>query len=375
MQTRRSFLIGGGAAALLPLMDRLTLAAAPGDNRLVCIILRGGMDGLDVVRPVGDAAFRVLRPESASDANIDLDGHFAMHPALAPLAPLYRERQLSFVHAVATPYRERSHFEGQDILEQGGTTRSLNDGWLNRMLELVPKARAVDIGTGHSLLLTGKMPIQNWYPETRVDLRGDSFQFLEGLYADDPLLSRALAGIETEQMRSMDVDNTDPGVSNAEVARLAGRFLSAEVRIAAFSINGWDTHGQQKMRLAKQLNELSKSVLALRESLGEAWANTAVVACSEFGRTARLNGAGGTDHGTGGLAILAGGLLANGQGGRVLGQWPGLDSLYEDRDLLPTSDLRLYLGSLSAGLFGLDMSRVAETVFPGLDVNSPLRLI
>jgi uncharacterized protein (DUF1501 family) len=147
------------------------------------------------------------------------------------------------------------------------------------------------------------------------------------------------------------------------------------VRIAAFSINGWDTHGQQKMRLAKQLNELSKSVLALRESLGEAWANTAVVACSEFGRTARLNGAGGTDHGTGGLAILAGGLLANGQGGRVLGQWPGLNSLYEDRDLLPTSDLRLYLGSLSAGLFGLDMSRVAETVFPGLDINSPLRLI
>jgi uncharacterized protein (DUF1501 family) len=375
MQTRRNFLKGAAATALLPMMGRLTLAAAPGDNRFVCILLRGGMDGLDVVRPVGDKAYAALRPESAAAPNIDLDGHFAMHPSLGPLETLFRQKQLSFIHAVATPYRDRSHFEGQDILEQGGETRGLNDGWLNRMLGLMPKTGAVDIGTGGSLLLSGQEPVKKWYPETRVDLRGDSLQFLEGLYADDPLLAKALAGIEADQNASMEGDNTDGGVSNAEVARLAGRFLSNEARIAAFSINGWDTHIQQGMRLSRQLGELSKSLLALKDALGANWNKTAVVMCSEFGRTARYNGAGGTDHGTGGLAVLAGGLLANGQGGKVLGAWPGLSDLYEDRDLMPTSDLRLYLASLGADLYGLDRSRLATTVFPGLDFGSPVRLL
>lgn len=375
MQTRRAFLRGAAATAFLPMLGRLTLAAAPGDNRFVCILLRGGMDGLDVVRPVGDKAYAALRPESAKAPNIDLDGHFAMHPSLGPLEPLFRQRHLSFVHAVATPYRDRSHFEGQDILEQGGETRGLNDGWLNRMLGLLPRTGAVDIGTGGSLLMSGQVPVKKWYPETRVDLKGDSLQFLESLYADDPLLAKALAGLAADQNVSMEGDNTDGGVSNAEVARLAGRFLNNEARIAAFSINGWDTHIQQGVRLSKQLAELSKSLLALKDALGANWNKTAVVMCSEFGRTARYNGAGGTDHGTGGLAVLAGGLLANGQGGKVLGSWPGLSDLYEDRDLLPTSDLRLYLASLGADLYGLDRSRLAATVFPGLDFGSPVRLL
>lgn len=375
MLTRRRLLTSVTATALLPLMGRLTLAAAEGDNRFVCIILRGGMDGLDVVRPVGDPAYAALRPEAGADANVDLDGHFAMHPALGPLEPMFRDRQLSFVHAVATPYRERSHFAGQDVLEQGGNDRGLHDGWLNRMLGLVPKARAVDIGTGESMLLSGREPVKNWYPEIETDLKSDSYQFLEALYADDAELSRALTGIETDSGKSMAGDDTDKGVSNAEVARLAGRFLTQESRIAAFSIAGWDTHIQQKVRLARQLGELAKSLLALRDALGPVWAKTAVVMCSEFGRTARYNGAGGTDHGTGGLAILAGGLLANGQGGKVLGSWPGLSALYEDRDLMPTSDVRMYLASLCADLFAIDRSSIASTVFPGLDLVSPVKLI
>lgn len=375
MLNRRHFLIGAGAASLLPALNRLTLAAAPGDNRLVVIILRGAVDGIDVCRPVGDKAFAALRPDAAQAKNVALDGHFAMHPALAPLEPLFRQKQLSFIHAVATPYRERSHFEGQDMLEQGSTDRGLKDGWLNRMLDLIPGVEAVDIGTGESKLLSGAHPVKNWYPETAVDLKADSFQFLEGLYADDPLLAKALADIEAENSQNMGADNVDRGVSNAEVARLAARFLRDKARIAAFSISGWDTHRQQSNRLNRLLPDLAKTVLALRDGLGPAWAKTAVVMCSEFGRTARYNGTTGTDHGTGGLAIAAGGLLANGLGGKVLGQWPGLAELYQDRDLMPTTDVRLYLGSLGASLYGLKPSAITSTVFPGLDMAAPVKLI
>lgn len=375
MLDRRRFLVSAGAAALLPAFSRLTLAASSSDHRLVIIVLRGAVDGLDVCRPVGDPAFSALRPDTAKDKNIGLDGRFAMHPALAPLEPLFGARELSFVHAVATPYRERSHFEGQDILEQGGNAQSLNDGWLNRLLDLVPKPRAVDIGTGESILLNGPNPVTNWYPETLVNLQQDSLQFLEGLYADDPLLSAALQGINAQHGADMSGDNTDRGVSNPEIARLAARFLREDARVAAFSINGWDTHRNQVNRMERQLTELSATLLALRQSLGPVWAKTAVAMCSEFGRTARWNGTGGTDHGTGGLAILAGGLLANGQGGKVLGKWPGLAELYEDRDLMPTSDVRHYLGALGSGMFGIAPSAIAAKVFPGLDMASPVRLL
>jgi uncharacterized protein (DUF1501 family) len=375
MLSRRQLLAGGGAALLAPLAARLSLAAVPGDHRLVVVILRGGMDGLDVVRPVGDPAFATLRPEAMADANVALDGRFALHPALADLAPLFRAGELGFVHAVATPYRNRSHFEGQDILEQGGNAEGLSDGWLNRLLQLVPGAHAIDISAGDSLLLTGKMPVRNWYPDTRINLTADSLQFLRQLYAGDPLLARSLAEVASEKAAGMDKTPGDPGISNADLARLAARFLNADARIAAFSVVGWDTHIDQKPRLARLLGDLAQTLAALKRDLGDNWARTAVVMCSEFGRTAHMNGTGGTDHGTGGLAILAGGLITTGAGGQVLGQWPGLAQLYEDRDLAPTTDVRRYLGSLCAELYGLPPARVADLVFPGLDLPRVDKLI
>jgi uncharacterized protein (DUF1501 family) len=375
MLTRRHFMAAGGAALLTPLAGRLSLAAAAGDNRLVVVILRGGMDGLDVVRPVGDPAFAALRPDAMAEANVALDGRFAMHPALADLSPLFTARELSFIHAVATPYRNRSHFEGQDILEQGGTVDGLGDGWLNRLLQLVPDAHAVDISAGDSMLLTGKMPVKNWYPDTRINLAGDSLQFLQMLYAGDPQLAGSLAEVVTEKAAGMQDAAGDPGISDADLARLAARFLNGDARIAAFSITGWDTHINQQPRLARLLASLAKTIIALRDGLGGNWKRTAVVMCSEFGRTARINGSGGTDHGTGGLAILAGGLLASGAGGRVLGRWPGLADLYEDRDLQPTTDVRRYLGSLASELYRLKPARVADVAFPGLDLATTEALL
>ena len=176
-------------------------------------------------------------------------------------------------------------------------------------------------------------------------------------------------------MASPDVD---PGISPRELAQLAAQFLNKEARIAAFSVTGWDTHAGQEKRMQAQLRILSSSLLALKEGLGRNWQHTAVVMCSEFGRTAHFNGTGGTDHGTGGLAILAGGLLANGRGGQIItNKWPGLGdgSLYEDRDLLPTDDVRRYPAWLIASLYGASPARVADVVFPSLDMGTDLKLV
>ena len=172
--------------------------------------------------------------------------------------------------------------------------------------------------------------------------------------------------------------NVDRGISPRELAQLAAQFLNKEARIAAFSITGWDTHVSQQDKMDGQLKRLSSAVLALKEGLGANWQHTAVVMCSEFGRTAHLNGTNGTDHGTGGLAMLAGGLLANGRGGQVLANgWPGLDDgkLHEGRDLLPTDDVRRYPAWLIASLFGVSPARVAGVVFPGLDMGADLKLV
>jgi uncharacterized protein (DUF1501 family) len=381
MITRRVLLRGLASGTLLSLLPDLTIAAAPGDKRLVVILLRGAMDGLDVVYPVGDPELAKLRPGRAADGAGDLDGYFAVNPALHPLLDLYRGRQLSFLHAVATPYRNRSHFEGQDILEQGGSSSTgETDGWLNRLLGLLGTAtpkRALDAGSSSSLILQGRQPYNSWYPEIRVELKIDSLQFLEELYRPDPLMSASLAEIRGMSGDEAKMDNTDPGVSSPEVARLVGRALNGEARIATFSIPGWDTHINQDKRMPRLLENLTKTLLQLKDTLGKNWDSTVVVVLSEFGRTARLNGTRGTDHGTGGLALLAGGPLANGQGGKVLARWPTLSdgALFEHRDLMPTEDVRRYVGWVLARLFDLPPSAVATRIFPGLDMGSKLPLI
>ncbi len=385
MLNRRAFIHTAAAFGLFSTHPALTVAAAPTDKRLVVIVLRGGLDGLDAVQPIGDPGFAELRPklEKIGPAPaVPLDDYFHLHTALQPLQPWFAARELSFLHAVSTPYRNRSHFEAQDTLEQGGIRPgSIDTGWVNRLISLAGNKRmefGADIGTGDSLLLRGPAEHLNVYPESETDFWKNSTQFLRMMYAEDAGFKATFERIESANAPGMQVENVDKGVSAREIASLAAKLLSGESRIASFSLYGWDTHLQQNIRLTKSLESLVSALQALKTGLGNDWSRTAVVAVSEFGRTARFNGTLGTDHGTGGLALLAGGLMANGQGGKVLStKWPGVgaDQLYEGRDLAATDDVRRYLGWLIAGLFNLSQDTVTRQIFPDADLGARLKLI
>ncbi len=371
----RSALIGCSLAAS-PLMTPVTFAAAPWDTRLVVIILRGGMDGLDVVRPVGDPAYAALRPTlSAAGQGLDLDGFFALHPALAPLMPLWHREELGFYHAVSTPYRDkRSHFDGQDILEAGTDPRGAlaQGGWLNRMLQLMPDVRAdtaYAIGQNDIRVLDGAAPVANWTPDAKLALSPAALRLAELVMEEDPALHAALSEAQMLSVDSQAVAQKN-GNAQQQVASFAASRLRGAARIAAFSLNGWDTHRRQDAALPRSLSQLAQTLLTLRRDLGQTiWDKTAVLAMTEFGRTARENGTGGTDHGTAGVMLMAGGAL---KGGRVLGRWPGLDqaNLYQDRDVMPTADVRAPAAWIMRGLTGLDQSALETSVFPGLEMGS-----
>ncbi|MEO0938415.1 MAG: DUF1501 domain-containing protein [Pseudomonadota bacterium] len=385
--SRRSFLSGavGCSLAASPLVTPVAFAAAPWDTRLVVIILRGGADGLDIVQPYGDPNLAGLRrslsvgPEGGA---LDLDGFFALHPALAPLMPMWQRGQLGFAHAVSTPYRDkRSHFDGQDMLEAGTDTLDggVRDGWLNRMLQVLPGVEAdtaYAIGQGQLQVLHGAAPVANWAPEADLTLSPQAIKLLDLVMERDPELHAALA-----EARMLDEDRGDMGNFNAQmrklrrggaqhvqVAEFAAKRLRADARIAAFSLNGWDTHRFQEGGLNKALARLADTLVSLETGLAETWKRTAVIAMTEFGRTARENGTRGTDHGTGGLMIMAGGAV---RGGRVIGAWPGLAEadLYQRRDLMPTRDVRAHAAWMMRAATGLERSVLERTVFPGLDMG------
>ena len=393
---RRTFLhsLGIGCSlAASPLVTPVSFASAPGDSKLVVILLRGGMDGLGAVIPHGDPDYAGLRGALDWDTAEDLDGFFAMHSALGPLMPLWRAGELSFVHAVSTPYRDkRSHFDGQDLLEAGlggfdGAVGQSRDGWLNRLVGRLPAATseaAYAIGNDPLAILSGAHPVTRWSPDADLALSPQAIRLAQLVMQDDAVMAAALAkayqlsdgdgdglafeGSANDMMAEMRADaqaakGQSPVKRMAEFA--AGRLME-EASIASFSINGWDTHARQDRLLTRALGGLSEAMLTLRDTLSPTvWQKTTVVAVTEFGRTVRLNGTRGTDHGTGGAMILAGGAL---RGGRVLGAWPGLAEadLYARRDLTPTRDLRAHLGWLIHGLFGLSQSEIETVMFPGV---------
>ncbi|AXC48615.1 DUF1501 domain-containing protein [Paracoccus suum] len=389
---RRFFLKGaaliGCSAAAMPLFTPVSFAAMPGENRLVVIILRGAMDGLDVVQPYGDPDLRRLRPALSMGPQggaLDLDGFYAMHPALKSLMPLWQKGQLAFAHAVATPYRDkRSHFDGQDLLEAGiagnGPVPSSQDGWLNRLLQTMPETSAEtawSVGAQEMLLLAGRAPIRSWEPDTDLALTPQAQLLLGQVYHDDPLFRQAAEAAIEIDTRATEVMNADaapqakdaPRPSNAaRLAAYSAARLNEEARIASFSITGWDSHKNQPGVLGGALKQLAEAILTLQRDLGPHWDRTTVMALTEFGRTVRQNGTQGTDHGTGGAMLMAGGAV---RGGRVYGDWPGLadGKLFEDRDLMPTRDVRAYPAWAMAGLFGIDATRLTGTVFPGLDLG------
>jgi uncharacterized protein (DUF1501 family) len=375
--SRRSFLIGCGAAS--PLFAPVTFAAAPGENRLVVILLRGAMDGLDVVRPLGDPDYAALRPRllSAVPDTLPLDGYFGLHPALAGIHPLWAAGEFAFAHAVALPYRQgRSHFVAQDALENGsgdeqGTISPARDGWLNRAISLIPRATpemGVSVGQERLMILDGSAPTGHWYPADDSRLSSQARLLLSELHRADPLTGQVFA--EAMELATLTDDERIPREAQA-LALLGGYVaerLRAQSRIAAFSLGGWDTHQRQANTLTERLGALSSVITGLKAGLGRDWSTTLVLALTEFGRTARENGSGGTDHGTGGVMLAFGGAL---RGGRAYGTWPGLSetALLEDRDLMPTDDLRRYPAHALRSLFGLDAAVLESVVFPNLDMG------
>ena len=383
---RRFFLRGavllGCSTAAHPMMTSVTLAEGGrvlGENRLVVVILRGAMDGLDALRPLGDPLLASYRPTlGLREGTLDLDGFYALNQGLGGLLPLWATGELGFVQATSTPYRDkRSHFVGQDMLEAGtGMDVPLpGDGWLNRMLQAVPGLRAETafaVGAEELAILHGAAPTRSWAPDTMLDLSPQARLLFEQVYHDDPLFQAA--GAQALELSATDMGATESGMAGPGKMRgldeltdfTAGRLLD-ETRIAAFSMPGWDTHRAQQRALPKSLQGLERVILRLREQLGAAvWGKTTLLAMTEFGRTARENGSGGTDHGTAGVMLVAGGAV---KGGRVLGRWPGLADLYQGRDLMPTSDVRAWAAHAMRGLYGLDRSVLEGAVFPGMQMG------
>ncbi|ABL70273.1 DUF1501 domain-containing protein [Paracoccus denitrificans] len=381
---RRLFLKGaaliGCSAAAHPLMNSMTFAALPGENRLVVIILRGAMDGLDAIQPYGDPMLGKLRrslsvgPEGGA---LDLDGFYALHPRLELLLPLWQRGELAFAHAVSTPYRDkRSHFDGQDLLEAGTGNDLPVDwrvgGWLNRLLQATPGAAAETayaVGVEQMRILAGKAAHLSWAPRASLKLSPQAQMLLEHVYHDDPLFRAAAQDAVQISGETTDIGRNPGPTADAEaLAAFAASRLNAESRIAAFSIPGWDSHANQHAVLGRGLDRLAAAILKLREGLGPNWGRTAVLAMTEFGRTVRENGSGGTDHGTGGALLMAGGAI---RGGRAFGDWPGLGEgqLYAGRDLMPVRDIRAYAAWAMHGLFGIGQDRLERTIFPGLDLG------
>ena len=370
MYDRRSFIGASVASALtLALSPRMAFAKAETDKRFVFIFQRGAADGLGIVAPVGDPAFVGARGDLAADfaTAAKLDSMFALHPELSVLGGLYTKKQALFAHAVASPYRDRSHFDGQNVLESGGTSAyQVKDGWLNRLLGVLPptEAKAIAVSATVPLALRGRHDVSSYAPSGLPQASDDLMQRVTMLYQGDSQLHALWS--EAMNTRQLTSDLAGGGGANAAATgALAARLLAPAdgARIAMIETGGWDTHTQQRQRLAGQLKGLDAMIAALQTGLGPLWNDTMVLVATEFGRTVAINGTGGTDHGTGTAAMLIGGGV---RGGRVLADWPGLRpaALFEARDLKPTIQLDAFIGGAVAGHFGVDPARTMAALFP-----------
>jgi len=407
--SRRELLLASGALFAWAYLPKVALAEGR-DPRLLVIVLRGALDGLAAVAPVGDPDWARLRGDKALTLDgavpaLALDSQFALNPAMPNFHRLYKAGQAIVVHAVATPYRERSHFDGQDVLESGFGKPGLTDsGWLNRALAaLEPAGRAeakphnaFAVGPVTPLVVRGPAPVLSWTPPRLAPAADDTVTRLLDLYrhTDVPLArvleermglaaiakaggmdqpmkpGRPAAGGEQPAGGAQSPPGGAPRVRAyfAETAGAAAKFLARPdgPRIGALAFDGWDTHadeGAANGRLAALLGALDGAIASIETEMGDAWRETAVAIVTEFGRTARINGTEGTDHGTGTIALLAGGAL---KGGRVVADWPGLAQakLFEGRDLKPTTDLRAVLKGLLRDHVRVPEKALAESVFP-----------
>jgi len=384
--SRRTTLLGLSALVTMSRV-KLAMADAPTDQRFVVVLLRGALDGMSAVVPYGDANLASLRPNlipagvGQVGGMFDLGGFYGLNPSLAGVYGMYQAGEVLPVHAVAGPYRTRSHFEAQDLLQLGTEDTGITSGWLNRVLAELPARRSatltgLSVGLGTPLLLQGPVRVGSYAPAHFATPSADLYARIAALNAHDPLVGPAIAeGLRGDAFdKSILSDDAASAPGDAphgkggnfpDLARHAGTLLAAEggPRIAAFQLEGWDTHGNQVNGLKGPLSGLDAGLVALKGSLGAAWGRTMVVVMTEFGRTAAMNGTSGTDHGTATMALVLGG---NVKGGRVAGTWPGLAAgqLFENRDLAPTTDIRSVAKGALAAHLGLDDAALAR-VFPG----------
>jgi uncharacterized protein (DUF1501 family) len=417
---RRAFLTAGVWATGGALLgSRVTFAGTANGRkpRLVFIVLRGALDGLASVPACGDPGYASLRgdlalgkPGTAGGA-LPLDGFFGLHPSLTFMQQSYTARELIVFHAVASPYRDRSHFDGQNVLETGyPQPHAVETGWLNRALAAMPaglvleKERGISIAPTAPLVMRGPAAVTSWSPSHLAPLDDDTLQRISDLYSHDPQLAQKLAealaaeaivdekagGMANDSMMASDAQSDHggnrrpllaqrgkPGAQYAEVVQAAAKFLGREdgPQVAVFDTTGWDTHfneGGPKGQLASRLTALDAALGGLKAGLGPVWNDTAVLLATEFGRTVAENGTRGTDHGTATAAYLIGGAV---KGGRVVTDWPGLSGrgLYQDRDLTPTLDLRAVMKGLLADQLDVPERALESSVFPGSDQVRPLR--
>ncbi|HTV46342.1 MAG TPA: DUF1501 domain-containing protein [Stellaceae bacterium] len=390
---RRAVLRASAGMALLPLGRAAWAAtAAGGPQRLIVVLLRGAVDGLNVVVPYAEEAYYAARPTIAiarpgtPGGVLALDARFGLHPALSSLLPLWREGTLGFIHAAGSPDPNRSHFEAQRYIENGTPGDSTTpDGWMNRLLQTLPgphdPAEAISLGPTLPRILSGSAPATNLElgPEAARPLPIDQPRLaaaFDRLYAGDDALARAYR--EGRQARSevladlareaavADAGAPPPRSFAARAARL-GRLIGGDprIRLAFIALGGWDTHvaeGGHQGQLANRLRPLGDGLAALAGGLGTSWRDTVIVVLSEFGRTVHENGDRGTDHGHGNVIWVAGGAI---NGGRVYGEWPGLapDQLYQHRDLAITTDFRAALAAILSAHLHLRDDQL-DRVFP-----------
>jgi uncharacterized protein (DUF1501 family) len=394
---RRDFLKLGFAAGGSALCARFAFAApAVTDARFVFIIQRGALDGLSAVPPYADPDYARLREQLAIGAPgtaggaLALDGQFGLNPGLSFVHEAYAAREALVFHAVATPYRERSHFDGQDVLESGlPQPHASQVGWLNRAVAALPAGAThgaelgVALGPNVPLVLRGPAPIASWSPTKLPDIDEDTLQRIADRYASDPLLSARLSeALATDRIAAEAGAPEGPSGPPAaamisarpaygrytETVQTAANFLKREdgPAVAVFDTTGWDTHfneGGTQGQLTQRLAILDAALRTFRDSLGETWSRTVILLATEFGRTAAANGTRGTDHGTGAAALLLGGAV---HGGRVVCDWPGLSAgaLYQGRDLRPTLDLRSVIKTVMRDHLGISARKLDAEVFP-----------
>ena len=377
---RRRFIVGmcaGGLATMTAPL--LSLAQVPGKSRLVFVLLRGGLDGLAAVVPFGDKNYAALRGRMAFEKKelVPLQDGFGLAPGLQPWQALWKENELVAVQALAIPYRTRSHFDGQAVLETGlGEPRGSSDGWMNRLLQVMAGERSgIAVAAGLPRSLSGSFPVTTWSPARLGAVEDSYIDRLHLLYRQDSrLLDRFEAALQLSDKGMTAGMGGGRRARMEPIMRAAARFLRdpGGPNVAAVEFSGWDTHTNQGMAggpLDRLLGQLAQGVLAFKDESREAWKDTILVIMTEFGRTARPNGGAGTDHGTAGAAFVIGPKVAR---SRVITDWPGLGNkqLYENRDLRPSLDTRALLKGALAGCFDLTSSQL-NRIFPGSDSVAP----